>query len=141
MIHHAHPRSPGIVKMELRCRLRILIVDYDRMHGSSLESQLHLEHDVVRVTEASYALERLAAGEDFDLILCDLVLPHLSGPEFYKRARRVSPAAAQRVVFMARAVPARFETFVRSVSNACVQKPVVADDLAPLMTGLDVLAR
>jgi CheY-like chemotaxis protein len=133
MIQHAFPRPRARSLAEMN--LRVLLVDYDVLNGRMLEQRLATIYDVTRVTEASYALERLAKGEHYDVILCEIALPHLNGAEFYRRAKHVSRAAARRIVFMGRQVPPRFEKFLRCGSKRWVSKPI--DDVR----GIETLAR
>src|SRR5207249_3869662 len=76
-------------------RLRILVVD-DEPHilyymRATLESW---GHAVEVASDGAYALERAIAG-DFDVIICDLRMPHLSGREMYQKLARHDPRAAE----------------------------------------------
>jgi CheY-like chemotaxis protein len=42
----------------------------------------------------------LLAGGEFDVILCDVMMPEVTGPELYERCFAHSPALARRFVFM-----------------------------------------
>ena len=46
------------------------------------------------------ALERLDNGERFDVILCDIMMPELSGVDFHRALRQRAPLAAERIVFV-----------------------------------------
>ena len=43
---------------------------------------------------AREALERLAAGEQYDVILCDLMMPEVSGIELYRSLLTACSASA-----------------------------------------------
>src|SRR5207249_1284703 len=80
-------------------RLGILGVD-DEPHilyymRATLESW---GHAVEVASDGAYALERAIAG-DFDVIICDLRMPHLSGREMYQKLARHDPRAAERIIF------------------------------------------
>jgi PAS domain S-box-containing protein len=75
---------------------RILLIDDEAALGRVLRVLLG-DHDVVAVTCAREALDRLAHGEAFDVILCDLMMPDISGIELYDQ---IAPAYRERVVFM-----------------------------------------
>src|SRR6266702_2087175 len=73
--------------------LRILVVD-DEPHilhymRATLESW---GHAVEVASDGSYALER-ALAEAFDVIICDLRMPHLSGRDMYTKLARQDPRA------------------------------------------------
>ncbi|HEU5262117.1 MAG TPA: ATP-binding protein [Gemmatimonadales bacterium] len=79
--------------------LRILVVD-DEPHilhymRATLESW---GHSVEVASDGAYALERALAG-DFDVIVCDLRMPHLSGRDMYLKLARQDPRAAERIIF------------------------------------------
>ena len=79
--------------------LRILVVD-DEPHilhymRATLESW---GHTVEVASDGSYALERALAGS-FDVIICDLRMPHLSGRDMYIKLARQDPRAAERIIF------------------------------------------
>jgi two-component system NtrC family sensor kinase len=79
--------------------LRILVVD-DEPHilyymRATLESW---GHTVEVASDGAYALER-ALAEAFDVIICDLRMPHLSGRDMYAKLARQDPHAAERIIF------------------------------------------
>src|ERR1041384_8840369 len=66
-------------------------------------------------------LERDAA---FDVIVCDIMMPHLSGIEYFGELRRRNAELASRVVFMTGGVfNAAAQQFVRTVPNPLLEKP------------------
>ncbi len=90
----AEPATPGAGRP-----LRILVVD-DEPHilhymRATLESW---GHTVEVASDGTYALER-ALAEAFDVIICDLRMPHLSGRDMYTRLARQDPRAAERIIF------------------------------------------
>jgi len=79
--------------------LHILVVD-DEPHilhymRATLESW---GHTVELASDGTYALERALAGA-FDVIICDLRMPHLSGRDMYNKLVRQDPRAAERIIF------------------------------------------
>jgi two-component system NtrC family sensor kinase len=80
-------------------QLSILVVD-DEPHilhymRATLESWGHI---VEVASDGTYALERALAGT-FDVIICDLRMPHLSGREMYTKLVRQDPRVAERIIF------------------------------------------
>lgn len=82
-----------------KARARILVVDDDKLVLRSIVRILAGE-EVVPHHRGAEALERLAGGENFDLILCDLMMPEMTGIEFERRLRELAPALAERTVFL-----------------------------------------
>jgi len=79
--------------------LHILVVD-DEPHilhymRATLESW---GHSVEVASDGTYALERALAGP-FDVIICDLRMPHLSGRDMYMKLVRQDPRVAERIIF------------------------------------------
>lgn len=104
-------------------RLRILVVDDEAAIASTLRELLAAEHDVKAVTSGAEALEAVRAST-FDVILCDLMMPQMSGMDLYDRLREASPGLERRVVFMTGgAFTARATEFLARVPNRRVEKP------------------
>jgi PAS domain S-box-containing protein len=81
-------------------RLRVLVIDDEPLLRTALERFLRPRHDVVLEASARNALARLESGERYDVILCDVVMPELGGPELYRRLCEKLPELSSRVVFM-----------------------------------------
>lgn len=79
-------------------RGRILFVDDERIVGVAFQRALSREHDVVVVDDAAEALERLKAGETYDVIFCDLNMPTMTGVDLFETIERSFPRLAGRVV-------------------------------------------
>lgn len=83
-------------------RLRVLVVDDEPALGRALRSLLAREHEVTVVGDGESALAAIvAAGEAaFDVVLCDVMMPGMTGPELYQRVLDRAPALARRFVLM-----------------------------------------
>src|SRR5208282_4216282 len=83
-------------------RGRLLIIDDEVALTRTLRRALSANNDVVTVNRGRDALALLAdvRQPDFDLILCDLMMPELSGADVFAEATRSRPELAQRFVFM-----------------------------------------
>jgi CheY-like chemotaxis protein len=79
---------------------RVLLIDDEVAVGRALRLLLAPENDVIPVTSGLDALSRLTSGERFDAILCDLMMPDISGIELYDRVTRVAPECTERIIFM-----------------------------------------
>jgi CheY-like chemotaxis protein len=78
--------------------LRILIVDDDERVARSLQRALAAHH-ITSVSSGAGALELLGRRAEFDLILCDLMMPGMTGMEFYRLLSDQHPHLADLVVF------------------------------------------
>jgi signal transduction histidine kinase len=115
-------------------RGRVLVIDDEPLIGTSVRRLLAPEHDVLSLTRGQAAIDRIAAGERYDLILCDVMMPEMSGMDVYEQIRRISPEEAERMVFVTGgAYTPRTEEFLRDVSNARIEKPFDAAKLRGLL--------
>src|SRR5579871_5567100 len=108
---------------------RILVIDDDPQAAAAAVAILGELGEPVAVSAASYALDRLAGGETFDLLVCEVALRHLTGAEFYRRVRYFHPAAALRTIFVTRALAEDAWASVEMLRRPCVAKPYAKDAL------------
>lgn len=111
-------------------RARVLCVDDEPAIGMALRRVLGDDHDVVVLTSASTARDRVLAGEQFDIVLCDLMMPDMSGMELHAELTRIAPDLAARVVFLTGgAFTTEARDFLARVPNLRLEKPVGVADL------------
>jgi len=105
-------------------RRRVLLID-DEVHlAQGLQRALAPEHEVVLATSGHEAKEILEADDRFDVILCDLMMPDVTGMEVFAYVKSARPHLAPRVVFMTGgAFTARARAFLDEVPNRCIEKP------------------
>jgi len=121
-----------------RRRGRVLVVDDESVVAHTLKVLLQSEHDLTLAQSGAEALEVIGQTEDdFDAILCDLMMPGMTGVELFEVLRREHPNLAGRVVFMTGGVSMlRVSEFLASVPNAKFEKPF---DIAELRRALHSL--
>jgi signal transduction histidine kinase/CheY-like chemotaxis protein len=105
-------------------RGRILVVDDEPMIGKALQRAMSDEHEVIATTSASQALESISAGESFDVILCDLMMPQMTGMDLHEALVRVAPEQADRMIFLSGGeFTERARAFIDTTSNKRLEKP------------------
>jgi signal transduction histidine kinase/ActR/RegA family two-component response regulator len=115
-------RAPGAAPAARRGR--VLVVDDDPSVAQSVKRLLRGEHDVDVRTSAREALDLVAAGERFDAILCDLIMPNMTGMDLHAALTRVAPDQASRlIVLTGGAFTARARQFLDAVKNVRIEKP------------------
>jgi signal transduction histidine kinase len=80
-------------------RLRILAVDDEPTVLRALQRLLERHHEVVTAGDGQAALALARSGQ-FDVLLCDLAMPDMSGVELAERIAAESPALASRTIFL-----------------------------------------
>jgi CheY-like chemotaxis protein len=117
------PPASGRASWPDSARARVLVVDDEPRIASALRELLSPEHMVeaaVTAQEALAAMER----EEFDVVLCDLMMPDTDGIEIFERIRGRRPGYEKRIVFMTGgAFTARAAEFLASVDNRRLEKP------------------
>jgi two-component system cell cycle sensor histidine kinase/response regulator CckA len=113
---------------------RVLVVDDEPAIGTTLRLLLAPEHEVVSVTRALQALAKIEAGEHFDAILCDMMMPDMNGMEFHARVARSAPELLSRIVFVTGgAFTAGARDFLARVPNRCLEKPFDTAELRAVL--------
>jgi signal transduction histidine kinase len=105
-------------------RGRLLVVDDEPLVGTVIQRTLGGEFEIVAVGSGPAALKLLEAGERFDLILCDLLMPGMSGMALHAALARLSPALAGRMVFLSGgAFTPEAREFLAAPGRECIDKP------------------
>lgn len=113
-----------------RGRHRILLVDDDDAILRIATRVLRAEHEILSTTQPREALARLVAGERFDLIVCDVTMPDLTGLQLFAALLAAVPEAARRVAFMTGgALDEPSETLLRTTATPVIWKPFTAQQL------------
>lgn len=124
-------------------RARLLVVDDEQLMCDLLSAMLGEEYEVVALSNAKEALARLTQGETFDLLLCDLMMPELTGMDLYSELARTRPEQAARMVFMTGGTfTERAHRFLEEHGRVQLQKPFRHEQLLSLVrTRLEELSR
>jgi len=105
-------------------RARVLVVDDEPNVTAALQRTL-MEHEVVTVNRAQDALALLHDGRRFDVILCDVMMPEMTGMELHAELMNKLPQEASKLVFMTGgAFSATATSFLAEVPNAKLAKPL-----------------
>ncbi len=101
----------------------ILVIDDEPMVGRAITRMLVPPHRVVFVGSAAEALAQLGTDR-FDTILCDLMMPEMTGMELYRKLLAEAPAQAARMVFLTGGAFTREASeFLAEVPNGRLEKP------------------
>jgi two-component system cell cycle sensor histidine kinase/response regulator CckA len=122
-------------------RGHVLIVDDEPQLAWAIKRLLDPEHEVVAVTHGREALDRMAAGQRFDVIVCDLTMPYMNGEELYKEVeRRFGSTMAAHILFVTGGTLSdNTRIFLEQVPNPRLYKPFESEELRAFVRKLVAL--
>ncbi len=119
---HTTPPAP---ERRAAVRRRVLIVDDESVLARALARILGRDHDVEALTSPAAAAARIAAGERWDVILCDLLMPEMTGMDLAERVARDAPELLPRLVFITGgACTERSRQFLERGGFPSLEKPI-----------------
>jgi two-component system cell cycle sensor histidine kinase/response regulator CckA len=115
-------------------RGHVLAVDDDEGIGRTVVRILETEHEVTWASSGRRALELIGAGAVFDVILCDLMMPQMTGMDVYEQLQLHHPSQIDVMVFLTGgAFTARARAFLDTIPNARLEKPFDLEKLRALV--------
>jgi len=110
-------------------RARVLVIDDEPLVGRAV-ARILAAHEVETVTAAREALERLRGAGPFDAVVCDLMMPEMTGMDLHDVLLAERPEYAGRLVFLTGgAFTERAREFITRTSAPVLDKPVDAEAL------------
>lgn len=104
-------------------RTRVLVVDDEPLVASAARRLLARTHEVQVAHSGHTALAMLEHGA-FDAVLCDIMMPHMTGLELHALLSETRPEVAERMVFLTGGVfDGRAEQFLQEHARWCMGKP------------------
>jgi two-component system NtrC family sensor kinase len=116
----------------------VLVVEDEAALGAAVaEALADAGFSVERASDGVEALDRLRQ-QRFDLIICDLKMPRLDGPSFYRELELGNPAMTRRILFVTGDVAGTdAERFLDETGCRWLAKPFRLKDL--LRVASDIL--
>ncbi len=114
---------------------RVLVVDDEPVVATLVRRALE-GHDVYIMTSGRDAVE-MCKELEFDVIVCDLLMPDLTGMDLHDELLRLDAGFSDRLVFMtAGAFTPKARQFLSRVKNPVIEKPFDLDGLAETVQGV-----
>jgi PAS domain S-box-containing protein len=127
------PVAPAAAPPSAR-RGRVLVVDDEPAVASAVRRALASQHEVVVQGSAEAALQAVQGGERFDVIVCDLMMPGMSGMDLHEVLARTAPDLARRIVVLTGgAFTPRAREFLDRVPLPRCEKPFDSGELRELV--------
>lgn len=116
---------------------RVLVIDDEKRILEVMPKMLEPLHTVVVAPGGREALEILAHDRKFDVVLCDLIMPRMTGMELFEKVEKECPELAKRFVFITGgAITPKVDEFVGRVSNPTIKKPMATGKLLNLINSI-----
>jgi DNA-binding NtrC family response regulator len=109
---------------------RVLLLEDDEMLKAAIKEYLETNfYEVVAVSNGAEGV-RAVLKQEFDAIVCDMMMPKLPGDMFYTAIERMRPHLCKRFIFITghRGNP-KVNDFIKQVKGAMLNKPFRMDDL------------
>jgi PAS domain S-box-containing protein len=111
-------------------RARVLVVDDDPNVAVAVKRILGRDHDVVVSSGGGDALARLMVDPSFDVVVCDVMMPEVSGMDVYGELARRMPDLTRKILFMTGgAFTPLAREFLATTPQPCIEKPFEPDEL------------
>jgi signal transduction histidine kinase/CheY-like chemotaxis protein len=109
---------------------RVLVIDDEPDVGTAIRRVLGPGCDVTSITEPRNALAALCGSASYDAIICDVVMPEMSGMELYAETAKRVPGREKRFIFITGGTfsPATL-ALLRGASIPVLPKPLDEDRL------------
>ena len=120
-------------------RRRVLLLEDDPQFKDIMKEFLGSNgFDVVAVQNGVEGVHEVLAG-DFEVILCDMMMPTLPGDMFFRAVERMRPHLCDRFIFMTghRGNP-KVNEFIRVVNGTMLCKPFHVEDLIEMIAFVQV---
>jgi len=112
---------------------RLLLVDDDPLVARALVRLLR-GHAVTAVSNGRDAITLLEQGTSYDIILCDIMMPELTGADVYEKIAAMGRGLERNIVFLTGGVFSnQLRSFLESVPNPRYSKPIRANEVAEIL--------
>lgn len=129
------PGTPGPSK-------RALLLEDDELLAQTLKKLLKFQQwDVTAVQNGAEGLRKIMT-DNFDVIICDLMMPTMPGDMFYLAVEKVKPFLCERFIFVTGdSNNPRVSSFLAKTNGAVLYKPVRVADLVKMISTVIEKAR
>jgi CheY-like chemotaxis protein len=129
----AAPEPPPPTPPQAKLAARVLVIDDDLLLLKTLTRILGSEFEIVAVPSAREAFARIAE-DSFDVILCDLMMPEMTGMDLHAVLARAAPDEAEKMIFLTGGTfTPRAQEFLDAVPNLRLDKPFDAKQLRAII--------
>jgi len=127
-------REPEAVARTFGGPKSVLLLEDEGAFTDILKTYLELNGFSVTCVGNGVEGLRMVMASDFDVIICDMMMPNLPGDMFYVAVERTKPHLCKRFIFMTGYKgEKKIEDFIRKVQGVMLWKPFEMHDLLETM--------
>jgi signal transduction histidine kinase len=127
-------RSKSIEYPKATCRRRILAIDDEALLLKAYQRMLSNHHDIEIKLGGREALRLFGQDRAFDVVLCDLQMPEMSGIELFATVQQQWPDLAAKFIFITGgAFSPEARQFLENPAVICINKPFQIRELMDLI--------
>jgi PAS domain S-box-containing protein len=116
--------QPSLKKVVLKTKGKILIIDDEKNLLKAFSRLLSGLHEVSTAENAAKGLEMIKEN-DYDVILCDILMTDISGIDFYKKIQENFPDLSSKIIFITGdLLNEEIERFLSQIPNRVLKKPI-----------------
>jgi PAS domain S-box-containing protein len=115
---------------------RVLVIDDDPLLLAALHRQLSDRYDVFLANGGRAGLSAVL-DEDYDAVLCDLVMPDLDGRQVFERVRVERPGMAKKFIFVTGITGELADTLMADIDRPLVEKGAGASAMKEALSRVD----
>ncbi len=121
---------------------KILLLEDDKQFCETLTEFLQSHSYEVIAVPDGVAGVREVMEKDFEVIVCDMLMPNLPGDMFYRAVERMRPHLCPRFIFITgmRGNP-KINDFIKTVQGTIISKPFHIDDLLEVIGFVQIRCR
>ena len=113
----------------------VLLVDDDEELAITLKQLLESHNFIVTTASNGADALREVMAFDFDVIICDMLMPKMAGDMFYLAVQRTKPQMSNRFLFVTgHADNPKVDGFLKSIDANVIFKPVPTDELVRMIS-------
>ena len=125
--------SPDIAANSLDIK-NILLVDDDVQLAHALKDLLEAHNFLVTTVSNGAEALREVMSMDFDVIVCDMMMPQMPGDMFYLAVQKTKPDLARRFLFITgHGDNPKVDSFLKGINGLVIFKPVKTDELVRMI--------
>lgn len=121
------PNSEDSTNLDIKS---ILLLDDDIDLANTLKMLLESRNFLVTTVKNGVEGLHEIMAFDFDVVMCDMMMPAMPGDMFYLAVQRTKPHLCKRFIFITgHGDTPKIDEFLKSVDAMVLSKPVVTDEL------------